>query len=726
MVAFESHRPATRLLRVLALGLLASADLQEPCGPLELTRSAVGLQREGDALVGLGPHYKARFDERGVTFTPALGSAMPGGASARFELESIERDGAVLHGARPTAPERDGLRTLYRRAPGIVERWDVRTDGVELSLVLDERPAGTGPLVVRLRLASELPHATLRADGTLALERGDGAGVTVGPVLGIDALGRTEPGELRLAGDDRRRALELVLPASFVDSAAYPLVLDPLIGSALLTPPGLPGTGPADRLPDVAWDETNQVWLVVWERAFSATDVDVLGQRVSASATQLVGGLIAIESDPGTEVREPSVASVAASDRFLVVWAEGPPGARDVRARAVDAADGALSATVTVAGSAADEDEPDVGGVTTPGEREALVAYTNAGEAALRLVDVPAAGDPFAGTESVVSSFWISRRPSIAKSDGGVGRWLVAWDQTTFTGADLVLAAYERSFGLGPRTGYGAPGIHDTAAQIDGDGERWAVVHEVEPATGSAFTTGANFHVVFDGTRPVVTDSGNQIGRHAQVAYTGEAYLAPYTTNPVQETDIRVASIHPFLCLECEPVFSAAGADESEDWPSVASRLSGGGTGDEAAVAWQHQSHLHVGLLSSRAGSVTNLGGGCGAGGQARAACALVGNQFFMHELVGATPSAPAWLVLGFARLDVSCGPCTLAPDLAQSWILPTATDGDGRASVQTPVWPPNPALVGATIWDQWVVAPGSGCALLNVDLSNALEVVLE
>ena len=51
----------------------------------------------------------------------------------------------------------------------------------------------------------------------------------IGTVLGIDARGRTSPGALRVVGN----VVELSLPASFVDSAELPLILDPLVGYIL-------------------------------------------------------------------------------------------------------------------------------------------------------------------------------------------------------------------------------------------------------------------------------------------------------------------------------------------------------------------------------------------------------------------------------------------------------------------------------------------------------------
>ena len=77
--------------------------------------------------------------------------------------------------------------------------------------------------------------------------------------------------------------------------AAYPLVLDPEIGTDIL----IGGTTFDDTGPDVAYDDTNNTYLVVWQRGFSALNYQVRAQRVDT------GGL-----QPFTEVRKESPASV--------------------------------------------------------------------------------------------------------------------------------------------------------------------------------------------------------------------------------------------------------------------------------------------------------------------------------------------------------------------------------------------------------------------------------
>jgi hypothetical protein len=71
--------------------------------------------------------------------------------------------------------------------------------------------------------------------------------------------------------------VEYVLPAAFVDRAALPLVLDPTIGALVqVTPAG-------GLHPNAAFDATNDVYLLVFTRIFSASDHDVHAQRWRAA-----------------------------------------------------------------------------------------------------------------------------------------------------------------------------------------------------------------------------------------------------------------------------------------------------------------------------------------------------------------------------------------------------------------------------------------------------------
>jgi hypothetical protein len=81
--------------------------------------------------------------------------------------------------------------------------------------------------------------------------------------------------------------------------------------------------GPADNqrlAPDVAYNSTNNEYLVVLEYAYSASDHDILARRVAANGTP-IGSDVAIAGTSPSQTR-PAVAYVPATNSYLVVYEE--------------------------------------------------------------------------------------------------------------------------------------------------------------------------------------------------------------------------------------------------------------------------------------------------------------------------------------------------------------------------------------------------------------------
>src|SRR5436190_9361128 len=335
---------------LLALMSMAPAVAQEllpsPIQPAAARAAAThnsGLQvmRDGTSLRGGGACYRATFGNAGMRFEPALGKNAP--ATQHLSLRPL----AVLRGtttvaaipatSRPVQHERVAS---YEHAPGLTERYDVRPDGVELSWVLAAPPAGEGDLIVRYAVDTSLP-APRAANGGLEFVHDGLGGVKVGDVTGVDAAGRTADGDVRFFDGQ----LELSLPASFVATATYPLVLDPIIGGVINVSSGLTYD---DGEPDAAFDSSTSHFLVVWQRTFSATNSDVRGQLVT-QAGSLVGTTIFFNST-GVASR-PRVANLGTRDRFGVVWTQLAGTTSTVELETVEAGNGALQFAATVATS---------------------------------------------------------------------------------------------------------------------------------------------------------------------------------------------------------------------------------------------------------------------------------------------------------------------------------------------------------------------------------------
>ncbi|HEX5054815.1 MAG TPA: transposase [Planctomycetota bacterium] len=177
---------------------------------------------------------------------------------------TVTRGGTTLAVNASPSPVARALVASCARAEGVEERFDVQPDGVELTWTFAARPAGEGDLVVRYAVHTSLGEPTA-VDGGL-LFACDHGGVRIGRVTGVDARGRRVGGAVQWDGS----GVAFSLPASFVDGAAYPIVLDPTMGTTFTVNGSITGI---DSDPDAAYDATTDRWLVVWLKTFSATDV---------------------------------------------------------------------------------------------------------------------------------------------------------------------------------------------------------------------------------------------------------------------------------------------------------------------------------------------------------------------------------------------------------------------------------------------------------------------
>ena len=251
---------------------------------------------------------------------------------------------------------------------------------------------------------------------------GPGA-MRVGAVTGVDAAGRRAPGFLRVDG----AALELVLPAAFVDTAALPLVLDPLVGSDF----AVTADAATDGDPSAAYDASNDLYLVAWTSATVAAR-EVRAQRVT-SGGGLVGPLLVLASEVGTgTVASARTGSCDDTDRFLVAWTRLVPGFipdYSIRAVAVSAASGATSGTLTIDATLSGTqfvERPSVASASAPGDQDLLVLYSHTGEVRARSVSVPAAGNPSAGP-SVTVAAGSTLEPDLSPGQSSAGHHLAVW-----------------------------------------------------------------------------------------------------------------------------------------------------------------------------------------------------------------------------------------------------------------------------------------------------------
>jgi hypothetical protein len=423
--------------------------------------------------------YKARFGPEGASFIPFLGSGAPRNFPLTLSLESITAGGQPFLSAAPAAPLRQGNAAVVYDRGAVLERYDLRADSMEQSFVLAALPAA-GDLVVRIRVETEMQAAPAGPETVDYVAAGWGR-VRVSEAVVFDAAGRRAA--LEIAHEPG--ALELRVPAVFLDGAALPVTVDPVFRAFPVAAVG------ADHF---AADTTSNgfVWMVCFERAFSATDHDVWAQVHDRDGTLLAGSGDYIDYTTAWWSR-PRAAFTPEVNCFFVVATVGLPTANDraVWGRQRLASPPAQGLQLRIAGGRSDDRawDADVGGTWFFGvSRGFIVVYTQAGADGQTRVfanvrDV--VGNPF-NLVIAVSNSGSPHSPAISKMTGvdpsATARWSIVWMEDAPVGSrirmlqlDLFMNMITQPFTVTSGLGIGAPRV-STVNGDAGDGRRPCLV----------------------------------------------------------------------------------------------------------------------------------------------------------------------------------------------------------------------------------------------------------
>jgi hypothetical protein len=674
-------------LPVLLLALASAATAQATASEPDLTgirRSAHGLTGASGRLAGFGADYVVQFDAQGMQFVPALGANAARDQQLKIALTGIARGGEPVALASAVSPvQRDGF-AVYHRSANVEERYEVRAEGVEQSFVFTALP-GRGDLVVRCRLDGELaPFGEVAPGGGLQFLVPGLGGVSVGAVTGIDADGDRCHGAVRLVDGQ----LELSLPAAFVDNAALPLVLDPLVGARIDATTG----NNNDTEPAVAYDATSTNFLLVWRQVLSATSASVIGRTwrpvVGLGTAQVLG--------TGPVLRRPRVVSHNLANRWLVIWerAGSVVGMTTIASRIVNG-DGTLGPTQDLTPAASNCVEPDLSG--NPG------LVDNIGVMVWREVGVGLFAQCYAlpaGTQglSLLPTFAISpdpagRLPRVSKS--GTGARVVAFGRP----GELVVQACQF-----PGTLVGTPYVFAVGAahlpQVDVDGADGSFLAMLDqPAPGR---TDRDVRCVqldlqggqlqFRSTAALANTTADDFA--PKLALLGPKYLAVWSrTTGFLDYEVRGSSIGLTGCVPCGAEFSVAGALATDIEPMVGARFTGGSSVPGALVVWASHDlsrslpgDIHAIEFTPFAATPPQaLWAGCGRPVTIAANSSLsIGNAAFGYLVSTNDATAGlAFVSLGIATAPLGCGGC--------SFVGPTALDviplvgGQGSYAVPMP-----------------------------------------
>lgn len=273
--------------------------------PLSFPAPWLGEAGPAGELCARGETYKMVFDAAGATYYPRLAAKAERHWPVRFCLRAASIGGREMPFTTGRA-ERSAATQVRIARGAFTEVWDLTADHAEQSFVLADSP-GDGELRFEVACETEL-GVRPDADGALWFVRSDGSGVWCGQALVRDAAGRSLP----LALSWQRGAMQLCVPAAFLASASWPLVVDPVVRTVAVTT----STNTLAR-PRAAFDPVAGVWLAVCEDLVTATDTDVLSFRLALDGSVLDS--VALDLTPSNAI-SPDVAALGAHGQFLVGW----------------------------------------------------------------------------------------------------------------------------------------------------------------------------------------------------------------------------------------------------------------------------------------------------------------------------------------------------------------------------------------------------------------------
>jgi hypothetical protein len=286
-------------------------------------------------LTERGAGYHLRHPRREVDFTPdgVRVKGLRGAPEWRWSLERIAGSaGRVLsEGGRvaPLAVEPTLIR--YDRC-FIFEDYRLKQNSVEQLLVIPEPlPLGGDDLVVTGKVSCEGELGEGEQGWTWRGARGE---VTLGRVTVLDADGAAIPARLEVSATSTR----LVVDGEALLTAAYPVVVDPEIGSNdyRISDMGPDGDANYDAFDAaVAYNSINNTYLVVWAGddtpgGLVDEEYEIFGQVLNGSGTQVGYSDVRISFAGGTgststRALNPDVAFNSQYNQYLVVWSADNP-----------------------------------------------------------------------------------------------------------------------------------------------------------------------------------------------------------------------------------------------------------------------------------------------------------------------------------------------------------------------------------------------------------------
>jgi hypothetical protein len=470
-----------------------------------------------------GRGYKACADAKGFSFTPFLGSGVPRNFPVRMRLaEAMCGDESLGLDDRASVHREASRIELNRGAVRV--RYDCSEHGVEQSFEL-ETASGEGDLVLFLEVETELAFAETADGFRFSNERG---GVDYGRATVLDAAGKSAPVDAAWSAGE----IQLTVPESFLRSAAWPIVVDPLLT------PFTVGMGAADlSRPDAAYDRVVERYCVVFEEQFSQTDTDLFTYYVAFDMSLTDGAYL---DQSAASWSAPRVMTSPFSGRALYV-AEADsvavPGSKDIGGRS-RLTDGTLEAPFVVKSAEPSFScaAPAVGADGDIGGFEFfLVAYNRVTATTRDVYSISLIGTQ-PGSETAHAVGVVAEPPAVSSTSGlccGALNYQVAWSEREIPTGEFRVKAAQVFF-----TGMASPSFTVAGPSTD------AFYFDVDVSPGSqqaAPGSGFVYLVTYDDRPSSDTDSFVAVCSEGTVHNTYQLQLSEHADLTPNQNDLSIA-----------------------------------------------------------------------------------------------------------------------------------------------------------------------------------------
>lgn len=704
-------------------------------------RVFVDRPRAGQVWVA-GTGYKAGFDAGGLTFVTTPGRTIPGQRfGARLAGIAIDGHALPLGAAKLSASERS---VDLDHGP-VVESYRLAQEHVEQTFVFAALPH-RGAIEITVDVATAPAVRVDEAPASFDFIDGTGNGVRYGRAVAIDGAGRRLDLDTRCA-DGRIR---IAVPASFVATARLPLVVDPIIGAIVQ----VSTNAQQEREPDVAYDATNNRWVIVWQRDVSPTDSDVWSVELDANLQIVPGSLTPI--DISTDCWErPKVANNRAAARHLVVAQRsvGRASPFAIWGRSLDAGTHAVSPVLAIADAtqpghaAGDKYSPDVGGdpsgdgnsyftvvwqrETTPLDHD-IHAKQVTNEAMPRLRNAA----PTVIDDSPAFEFF----PTISKSNGNgpraTQRWFIGYvRQRQATDWDIHGSTMTWDGLLPPAPNFLVEGSADndhnptvSSPTDDAGGTRFALYAWERGLPGATRIQGIVFDQGLGGAMPAARSPSTDLSlldgaplirspREPSADSDGVRFAVAYTeTYSGSDIDTRISTFHHLVGAGATGAIGVSDprgilgySTSAEQAPEISSVHSGGGPALLYCATWDDQRGTSPDAIEAvryegrGATAFVRFGSGCNGLSLASSGVPALGAPL-NFAVQGRTGLAA--VILGFTHPGVTlCGSCT--------WLV----EGIAFADPLAVLVPMDPTFIGVQIAAQGLDVNAGVCGPIQADL---------